>query len=216
MLWRFSEREKNFKIRLTKSKHHYSFYKIPITDITITFIESHYPQKLLEHLKKERGYIVEENGNGIYTIRGDVLPIQIIDSCYLSAEENLWLRGLSNHLGVDVSSQVFGEVALLDKSMPVAAYLDAIIRANPETMREVMKMSGNSLTIEQVLEEAGWISKWKAEGKTEGKAEGRTEGRTQGKAEVAKNMIALGLPFETIVSATQLDPEKVKALYQNQ
>jgi hypothetical protein len=27
-------------------------------------------------------------------------------------------------------------------------------------------------------------------------------------------MINLGLPFETVVSTTQLDPDKVKALYQ--
>jgi fibronectin type 3 domain-containing protein len=27
-------------------------------------------------------------------------------------------------------------------------------------------------------------------------------------------MVNMGLPFETVVSATQLEPEKVKALYQ--
>jgi len=189
-----------------------SFKNAPMTDMTITFIESHHPIKLLDHLRKERRYTVEENGNGIYTVNGDILPIQIINSRNLSAEENLWLNGLSNCLGVDASNQMFEEAFRQEKSPYLSAYLDTVIRANPITMREVMKMSGNSLTIEQVLEEAGWISKWKAEGKTEGK----TEGRTEGKAEVAKNMIALGLPFETIVCATQLEPEKVKALYQNQ
>jgi len=43
-----------------------SLEKIPITDLTITFIESRYPEELLKHLKKERGYTVEENGHGIY------------------------------------------------------------------------------------------------------------------------------------------------------
>jgi hypothetical protein len=36
--------------------------------MTVTFIESRYPEKLLEHLKNDRGYTVEEKGNGIYTI----------------------------------------------------------------------------------------------------------------------------------------------------
>ena len=31
---------------------------------------------------------------------------------------------------------------------------------------------------------------------------------------IAQNMINLGLPFETVVSATQLEPEKVQMLYQ--
>ena len=32
---------------------------------------------------------------------------------------------------------------------------------------------------------------------------------------IAQNLVNLGLPPETVVSATKLDPEKVKALYQN-
>ena len=31
---------------------------------------------------------------------------------------------------------------------------------------------------------------------------------------IAENMINLGLPLETIIAATKLDPEKVKALYE--
>jgi hypothetical protein len=31
---------------------------------------------------------------------------------------------------------------------------------------------------------------------------------------IAQNLVKLGIPFETVVSATQLDPEKVRALYQ--
>jgi predicted transposase/invertase (TIGR01784 family) len=51
------------------------------------------------------------------------------------------------------------------------------------------------------------------EGREEGKVEGRVEGETHKALAIAQNMIDLGLPFETIISATQLDPEKVKALY---
>jgi len=44
--------------------------------------------------------------------------------------------------------------------------------------------------------------------------EGREEGREEGAFSVAQNLLKLGFSIETVVSATQLDPEKVKALYQ--
>jgi predicted transposase YdaD len=66
------------------------------------------------------------------------------------------------------------------------------------------------LTIEQVIENTGLGAKWEARGETKGKAEGSVEKAFA----IAQNMVKLGLPFETVVSATQLEPEKVKALYQ--
>jgi hypothetical protein len=41
-------------------------------------------------------YGVEEAGPGIYTVRGDSLPIQFIETKRLSAGENLWLKSLAN------------------------------------------------------------------------------------------------------------------------
>ena len=81
-------------------------------------------------------------------------------------------------------------------------------------MKDVIQISGATLTIEQVFEDVGWIAKWEARGRAEGEARGEARGKEQNKLEIAKNMVALGLPFETIVSATQLEPEKVKELYQ--
>ena len=75
-----------------------SFKKVPITSLTITFIESHFPREPLTHFLHVRKYKVEKKVPGIYTISGDVLPIQIIDNRQLSADENLWLKGLSNRL----------------------------------------------------------------------------------------------------------------------
>ena len=88
---------------------------------------------------------------------------------------------------------------------------------------------GNALTVEKVLEEVGWIAKWEARGRAEGEAQGRAEGEAQGRAEgeaqgraegeehkalaIAQNLVNLGLPLETVISATGLDPEKVKVLY---
>jgi hypothetical protein len=179
-----------------------SLEKVPITDLTITFIESHYPEKLLDHLKNVRGYTVEETGDGIYNISGDIFPIQIIDNRRLPAEENRWLKNLSNKLDAPELSRIYIEISRIDKAVKIAAYLDAILRANAGTLKEVIKMSDATITLEQVFEEVGWIAKWEARGK-------ELEA-----LKIAKNMIKQELPFETIVSATQLDPEKVKELYQ--
>ena len=51
---------------------------------------------------------------------------------------------------------------------------------------------------EEILEEVGLIAKWE-----ERKA-----------FDIAQNMVNLGLPLETIISATRLESEKVKALYE--
>jgi len=65
------------------------------------------------------------------------------------------------------------------------------------------------LTFEKVLEEVGWIAKWEARGKAIGEARGEERKALA----IAQNMVNLGLPAETVISATGLEPEKVKALY---
>jgi len=179
-----------------------SFKNVPITELTVTFIESHYPEKLRDHLRKERGYTVAETAAGIYNINGDILPIQIIDSRHLSAEENVWLKSLSNRLDTSEFSRVSGKIGRLDKGARIAAYVDVIVRANAGIMEEVIKMGGVPLAIERALDEVGWTARCEA------------RGEEQKAVKIAQNMVTLGLPFETIVSATQLEPEKVKALYQ--
>jgi len=52
-----------------------SFQQVPITSLTLSFIESRYPGKLLDHVRNERKYSVAETGPGIYNVNGDILPI---------------------------------------------------------------------------------------------------------------------------------------------
>jgi len=182
-----------------------SFSKVPITSLTVSFIESHYPHKLLDHLKNERNYSVAETGSGIYTVSGDILPIQIIDSRRLSAEENLWLKNLSKELEYTAITQVDKEINRQGKAARLAAYWNAIMHANPAAIQEAIEMKCIS-RLERVFIETGWAAEWEAEGEA--------RGRFEGAFGVAQNMVKLGLPIETVISATQLDPEKIKALYQ--
>ena len=178
-----------------------SFERIPITSLTISFVENHYPRELLRHLQKKRGYAVEENNPGIYTIRGDILPIQVIDSRKLSVNENLWLRELNNNLEVFELERVLSEIYKQGKAARIKTYLDAVTRANKDSLQEVIKMSNTALTLDEIFEEAGLVARWEARGE-ERKA-----------LDIAQNMINFGLPMETVISVTKLDPEKVKELY---
>jgi len=65
----------------------------------------------------------------------------------------------------------------------------------------LMKMGYVHPALEEALVESGLAAKW----------EGRIEERKS--LNIARNLITLGLPFETVVSATELDPEKVRELY---
>jgi len=65
----------------------------------------------------------------------------------------------------------------------------------------------NMLTAEWNIEDAKKV--WYEEGREEG----IETGIEKGSFIIAQNLVRLGLPLETVVSATQLDPEKVKQLY---
>jgi len=177
-----------------------SLKKVPITGLTVTFVESRNPRKLLGHLRRERAYDVAETSPGIYTVSGDILPIQIVDSRKLPMEENLWLKGLSNKLDQLTFRKVSAEIRRRGKAARIGAYMEAMTRANSMTTKEEIEM-GRAPTLEEIFEEVGWITKWK------------TEGEQHKAHDIAQNMVKLGLPFETVVSATGLDPVKVKELY---
>ena len=184
-----------------------SLKNIPVNSLTISFVESRYPKKLLAHLRRERGYTIAENSPGIYTIQGDILPIQIIDSRKLSVEENIWLKSLSNRLSPADFELIRQERSRQGKAAQLEAYIDVIARANTVTLKEALSM-GRKPTLEEVLEEAGLLAEWKDRGRAEERAESERKAFV-----VAQNLINLGLPFETVVSATELDPGKVKAMY---
>jgi hypothetical protein len=179
--------------------------KVSVTGMTISFVESRHSPKLLEHLQNDRGYTVAETTNGIYTVSGDVMPIQLIESRRLSAEENIWLKSLRGGLNHTEREQINTEMARQGKDAQITAYLHVIAKANPGIIQEAFMSKKSSLTFEQALENVGLTAKWEARGKAEGKAEEAFA--------IARNLVNLGLPFETVVSATRLEPEKVKALY---
>jgi hypothetical protein len=182
-----------------------------IEEVTLTFVESHYPQELMKHLKERRGYTVEERWPGIYIVSGDIMPIQIIDNRKLSSEENLWLKSLDNRLGRQEIERIGAEAQKHSKTARIKAYIDVIARANKECLEEVM-MSDSALTLEDVFRRTGFLAKWEAEGEARGIAVGVAEGEERKATEIAIKMLRNGFSMEQTATLSGLDVEKIKAL----
>jgi predicted transposase YdaD len=56
------------------------------------------------------------------------------------------------------------------------------------------------------------LAEGRAEGRQEGLEKGLQEGRTNEKIEIARNMVKIGLPVETIASVTGLDIQTITSL----
>jgi len=179
-----------------------SFQKVPVTGVTVTFVGSRFSKKLLNHLRNERGYSVAETGAGIYTVRGDILPIQLIDSSKLPLEENLWLKNLSNDLHFSAFRMISAEIYRQDKAERVTAYLHVITRANLRSLKEAIKMSKIATIeeVEELLEETGLTAKWEARG----------EARSMQKA--ARNALAQGASPAFVQKITGLDMQTIDSL----
>ena len=114
-----------------------SLKKADIREVTLTFVETRYPKKLIKHLTEERKYQVEEREAGIYRVSGDIMPIQLIESKKLSRAWNLWLRDLGVGLGGQEVSAVLEESRQVSADMRVDAYVYAILQANAEAVTAI-------------------------------------------------------------------------------
>ena len=109
---------------------------IDIDEITLTFAVSRFPREVLKYLNRREGHTVEKVENGIYYVRGSLVPIQIIVLNQLPAGKNLWLRVLTNNLREkNVASSV----------------LDVVVKAN----EKVFKQEDNNMCelLEQIINE---------------------------------------------------------------
>ena len=83
--------------------------EIPLEELTITLVSEGYPRELIRHLRDVRGYKVENTEDGIYSVAGDKIPIQILVTRQLSRKENLWLRSLTNKLDTRENAKLLVE-----------------------------------------------------------------------------------------------------------
>lgn len=150
--------------------------EIPPEEITITFVCGHYPRKMIQHLKAARKIEIEKYGDGIYYLKGDEFPIQLLITTQLSKEHNYWLQHLRSNLETGEEIQNLVERYELKKhSKNHQAVMDLIVRANWEKIKEEKTMCDalNELFADELAES-------KERGIQEGLAQGIKQGIEQG------------------------------------
>jgi hypothetical protein len=171
-----------------------------LADLTLTFVSTRHPRELIKYFRGVRNYQVEEAADGIYHVLGDYLPIQLIECQKLTGAENLLLKGLSKNLKREEADSILKEGKKRGKEVALGAYFDAILQANPKPFQEVVQMSNGTLTIEEVLTQAGLIPKW------------IDQGREEGVIKIAQNLLKKGWSVEDTAEVAELTIERVQAL----
>lgn len=115
--------------------------EIDPAEITLTFVCSHFPKKMAEHLCTKRNLLLEKVEKGIYYLKGDLFQIQIVVNTELSKEGNYWLQSLRNDLrsGKEIRDLVERYEKKKDSNL-YQAVMDLIVRANWEKMKEEKMM----------------------------------------------------------------------------
>jgi len=191
----------------SKLRWHPAFFQamqvelVDLSDITITFVSNRHPHTLLRYLIKTRGYTIEKTSPGIYKVFGDYIPIQIIETKKLSEKENLWLESLRDGLKRSRAQAIVDEEKKQGREINLDAYMDVVIRANPEAFLEVETMAKKQKkTFEEVFTEAGLIPEW------------MERGRVQEREKTVRNLLARSMPIEDIAQVTELPIEKIRSL----
>ena len=181
---------------------------------TITFVCSHFPREMVRHLEEVRGIHINLAGKGIYYLKGDPIPIQLLITPELSREESYWMQNLRTDL------KAGGEIRELmmryeqnRKRKDYEAVMDLITRANWEQMEEEKKMCDalNELFAEE-LKEAD--ERGRAAGMESGLKAGKESGRTEG-IQLAKQVFRLsrsGVSESEIARQCGITVEQVKEI----
>jgi len=175
--------------------------QIPMADITVTIALTIYPRELVKALEREQGLTVMDLGDGIYRVDGEVVPVQILESKRLSAENNLFLRNLRSNLSaVDMKATLY----TYKEHMPLnirAAFLDRLVKANHDVFMEVINMGETALDIFlEGAERYGWL------------VDRDKSLRVEQAKMIARKMLMRGLAVEDVVEDTGLSYDVVVSL----
>ena len=112
-----------------------------MNDVTITFVCSHFPRKMLKILKAERNIDAEQTAKGIYKLKNDPISMQILLISKLPPEENLWLSSLTRNLPMNRNTELLlREYQKHKDSVLYQSAMELIIQANKEIMEEDCNM----------------------------------------------------------------------------
>ena len=165
-------------------------------DLTLTFVCSHYPREFLKHLERVRGMCTEYQGGGIYYLKGDPIPMQLLITPRMSDKENYWIQSMRTDLRAGEEIQkLMREYEKHRKSKDYTAVMNLITRANWEQM-EVEKMMCDALN-ELFAEEL---------------KEADNKGRTEGRREMIFAFLKAGVDIKTVKEASGLNENEIESI----
>ena len=170
--------------------------EIKANELTMTFVCSRYPSKLLRHLKEKRGYTIEKPEDGIYYIKGDYFPIQIIVTSNLSETENLWLKNLTDNMkDVGSAEKLIDDYGKHRENHLYEAVMNIIVRANKGKFQEVRGMCDalKEIFMEQMKDE---LEEAEKAGIEKGIEKGIDKGRQEGIKILIENCKEFALSYE--------------------
>jgi hypothetical protein len=130
--------------------------KADIQDVTLTFVVTKRPEKLLKHLREVKKCSAKKTHNGIYVVGGDMLPIQIIVTKELSEEESEWIKNLRPEVGQAAAETILEDAQQRENQFPlVKAYLGIFMRVNADAVEEVFMRKDEDF--EAMMRRLGYI-----------------------------------------------------------
>lgn len=107
------------------------------TDISLSFLCMHYPQKLIKHLTKNRHLKVEKSAPGVYYIIKEIFPAQIIVTHELSPVDSLYLRCMTDNLtDKDLTDRLTDDYSAHSEQDIYIHYLNQVTTANRKTKKK--------------------------------------------------------------------------------
>ena len=182
---------------------------IRIEELTVTFVCRRYPRKLIKHLKQQGDKVLAVEP-GIFYIKGEKVPVQLIVTSRLSEEKNFWLKNLTDDLkSKRTAGKIVEEYDKHKNDIYYRSVMDIIVRANRTMFREEYGMCDAMMEILKdridVLEQ-----KAREDGEKLGKREGKNEGIRLTK--MIMRMDAEGLDCVAIAEKCLITVEEVKEI----
>ena len=150
-----------------------SINQVPEKKISLTMVCSRKPRNLISYLTKNRREVTNPYP-GIYKVKGEHYPVQIIENIKLPKEESIWLRNLRGDISENEISIMAEHARTFKHPIDLSMYLYVLYKANKKFIEKEGGFTMNKF--ENLLEEIGLTKKWIAEGKAEGKFEGMITG----------------------------------------
>ena len=174
--------------------------EIALEELTMTMVCSHYPRKLIKHLRKRRKLEIVKYSSGIYYIKGEVFPVQLIVTSRLSKEENLWLKSLTNNLTRTEAEELVCAYDGHANENLYASMMDVIVRANEEGFREAKNMCDALLELMKDELDAS-------------REEGKEIGKQELLFEIVSKKVLRGSSLEQIVDELEVEEQIILPLY---